>query len=514
MRATQLGVWVAVALVSAGCAAAVGLVSTGCAAEPGAPRSEAGADPARVIARQRSGLARITAAMDADAALFPARPLAGPRLLGPDQRAAALATWAEFADRVIALELLSLAHADFFERSGEERAAALALRRAAFHASYRFSMDFIERIERDPGLARLLDEAHVAPGAPELGYDRLKLRYLHVARASEFAALEALAAAWGESGDPALLADSAADAAAIWRRGAYSGPRLTAANGLEIVRSAAASLWLPVQEDVARWMGEVRVRRHGEALISAEQVDTMIEALEPGDVLLQRREWYLTNAGIPGFWTHAALYVGTPEERSAVFGDPALEDALRAANPDSYPRALAPVDGLAPRVLEAIAEGVVFTPLEASAHADSIAVLRPRLGLEARAAALRRAFGFAGRPYDYDFDFLTDAALVCSELVYKAYQPETERAGLRLPLETVAGRLMMAPNELARLYQRERGLARRQFDFVLMLDGDEGARRAHPADAETFAASWRRPKWHIVTSRTAPAAAEGGPLQP
>jgi len=499
MTLTRLGVWLATALVSAGCAA-----------EPGAPGPDTGSDPAQVIARQRSGLARITAAMDAETALFPPEPLAGPRLLRPDQRAAVLALWAEFADRVIALELLSLAHADFFERAGAERPAALALRRAAFHASYRFSMDFIERIERDPGLARLLDEAHVAAGAPELGYDRLKLRYLHVARASEFAALETLALAWGEAGDPALLADSAADAAVIWRRGAYSGPQLTAANGLEIVRTGASSLWLPLQEQVARWMGELRVHRHGEALISTEQVEAMIAALEPGDVLLQRREWYLTNAGIPGFWTHAALYVGTPEERARLFGDPALEDALRAANPDSYPRALAAVEGRAPRVLEAIADGVVFTPLEASAHADSIAVLRPRLDLEARAAALRRAFGFAGRPYDYDFDFLTDAALVCSELVYKAYQPEGGRPGLRLPVESVAGRLMMTPNELARLFQRERGLARRQFDFVLMLDGDEGASRARPADAETFASSWRRPKWHIVTSRTGPAAAESG----
>jgi hypothetical protein len=134
-------------------------------------------------------------------------------------------------------------------------------------------------------------------------------------------------------------------------------------------------------------------------------------------------------------------------------------------------------------------------------------VLRPRLSKRDRAVALLRAFGYAGRPYDYDFDFITDAALVCSELIYKAYQPDADMQGLRLPLESVAGRLMMTPNEIARRFAEERGGDQQQLDFVLMLDGDERNRRAQPASADTFAGTWQRPKWHVLTA-PAPAAAE------
>ena len=156
-------------------------------------------------------------------------------------------------------------------------------------------------------------------------------------------------------------------------------------------------------------------------------------------------------------------------------------------------------DGRPVRVLEAISEGVSFTSLEHAAHCDSLAVLRPRLGRREKAEALVRAFSYAGRPYDFDFDFRTDSAIVCTELVCKAY--ETER-GTRLafPLVDVMGRMVTPANEMVRQFDADLGTQRQQLDLVLFLDGDVREKRAHASTEEAFRASWKRPKWHLVKS--------------
>jgi hypothetical protein len=459
-------------------------------AEPSAQRQPG---RARHIALQRDGMTSLLQTMDAQPQLFPQQRLESLRMLSPGQRDQLLEAAAEDGDE----------HDD---------ALSFQLRRAAFLAAYRFAMDFIERIERDPGLDKILDEPLPAVGLPADAYTRLKFHYLNVARAAEYAAIEARARVQDAPLPAPLAAGARSDTAAILHRGRGSGPKMTARNAAQVVRKVAHDARMPAQEKVARWMGEVRVYRWGEALISEEQIREMRDKLEPGDILLERREWYLTNAGIPGYWPHAALYVGTPETREAFFQDPeveawlaeqgatSLEELLRSRAPDAYTASGRLEMGHPRRVLEAIADGVVFTSLEHSAAADSVAVLRPRLGKRARAIALLRAFQFAGRPYDYDFDFLTDTALVCSELVYKAYQPSEQAPGLELPLSPVAGRLMMTPNDIAQRFAAELGTAKQQLDLVLMLDGDERTDRAVPAAAHVFAESWRRPKWHIVTA--------------
>lgn len=166
------------------------------------------------------------------------------------------------------------------------------------------------------------------------------------------------------------------------------------------------------------------------ALISPEQIRALGPRLRPGDVMLSRREWYLSNIGLPGFWPHAALYVGTPEERRAVFaeartrewvraqGEPGgdLEAWLEARYAAVYRGSTRPKEeGHAVRVIEAMSEGVSLTTLEHSAACDSLAVLRPRLDWADKARAVTRAFHLVGRPYDFNFDFRTDAAVVCTK---------------------------------------------------------------------------------------------------
>jgi hypothetical protein len=256
------------------------------------------------------------------------------------------------------------------------------------------------------------------------------------------------------------------------------------------------------------------VWRWKESLISGAQIAAMAPRLEPGDIFLERREWYLSNIGLPGFWSHSALYIGTPAERRRFFDDPAVkawvrtqgredgdfEALLRSVRPPTSAGCLAlQEDFHVPRVIEAVSEGVCFTTLEHSAAADSIVALRPRLSKQEKAAAILRAYQYAGRPYDFNFDFSTDSTLVCTELVYKAYEPQGGSKGLSLRLKEMLGRKTLPANDIARQFDAELGTPDQQLDFVLFLDGHERGGVAVEASVDEFRNSHERPKWHILT---------------
>jgi hypothetical protein len=94
---------------------------------------------------------------------------------------------------------------------------------------------------------------------------------------------------------------------------------------------------------------------------------------------------------------------------------------------------------------------------------------------------------------------------VCSELVYKAYEPSRDLPGLKLPLVELMGRQVLPPNEIARLFDQDFGTAAQQFDLVVFLDGHEKEGVAVPADVAAFRRSWTRPKWHVFVQDELPA---------
>lgn len=264
----------------------------------------------------------------------------------------------------------------------------------------------------------------------------------------------------------------------------------------------------PIVADIALWLGDTRLRAADRHLISETQLDALLPDLQPGDVIVERRNWYLSNLGLPGFWPHAALYVGSPAELAAW----ADTDEVRVLFPQGLPAWLeenapeawaayneAHDDGPS-RVIEAVSEGVVFTSLHHSCLADHVAFLRPRRTVAERAYAVAESFRHWGKPYDFDFDFQTITALVCSELVFTAYDLPSA-VGTRLdlePLPNVMGRVTLPPNDIIARFDAEYGTDAQQFDFVAFLDGDEASGAATVGTVETLRASWQRPKWDLA----------------
>lgn len=460
--------------------------------------------------------------------LFPLEKRSEKRLLSREQKEALWSVWKTFLDYQLALDSLGKTHQRFWKEHGADREGSLLVFSAAVLARYRHAMAFIARAENDPSLHTVLNESIPELGLPKGTYADLKLRFLNVARAGEYAVVRTLlAAAGGTSAAPSartgslrdtgsapeLRAAIAEDSDEILRLGKGTGEALTARNAVAVVKSAGFAAWFPVQAGVSEWMGDVKVYRKTRSLITEAQIQAAHPKLQPGDVFLERREWYLSNIGLPGFWPHAALYVGTADERRAYFaddegtrafvtGEGRTDGDLNALLAERYPKAWAdahaPFEGHAPRILEAMSEGVVFTSLEHSAAADSWAVLRPRLSKAEKARALVRAFHLAGRPYDFNFDFLTDDAIVCSELIFKAYEPATGFTGLKLPLVEILGRWAMPPNEMVRQFAEQLGTPAQQTDLVLFLDGTDRQGGAVEAGLEAFVTSHLRPKWHTL----------------
>jgi hypothetical protein len=127
----------------------------------------------------------------------------------------------------------------------------------------------------------------------------------------------------------------------------------------------------------------------------------------PGDIFVTRHDDALSNLFLPGHWPHAALHLGSPEQREAlgVKLAPPLERRLAGEI----------------RFLEAKKDGVLLRPADDTLAVDAFVILRPPLGREHLATALTRALDHADKPFDFSFDFRKTERLACTELVYRAY---------------------------------------------------------------------------------------------
>lgn len=267
-------------------------------------------------------------------------------------------------------------------------------------------------------------------------------------------------------------------------------------NPLDQLERAAFDTILPIQKNVAVQMSYIRTARR-DYLITPAILAEYKPRLEPGDILIQRRNWHMTNIGIPGFWPHVALYVGTPEELENYFAGLDV-DPLNTIR-EQFPEVLRnwqqkDDDNFPIRVIEAIRPGVVMQSLETSAKCDYLGVIRPNLSKAEKCEALLAAFSNYGKPYDLNFDFATDNALVCSELVYKSY-----KAAAHLPFEPgiINGRLLLPPNRMAEEAVEHMGDGE-AFSFVLFLDAVEKEDRIVERGEAEFADSWERPKWDVM----------------
>lgn len=137
--------------------------------------------------------------------------------------------------------------------------------------------------------------------------------------------------------------------------------------------------------------------------------DQIQELLQPGDVLVTRKEHAISNYLLPGYWPHVAMYVGDQQ------------------------------------VVESMKDGVREREMSSPFGNDSVAVIRPMLDAETIQKAIVRARSHVGKPYDFDFDFTRADRLVCTEVVYRSYEGLGE---MQFSLVRRAGRQTVSAEDL------------------------------------------------------------------
>ena len=153
--------------------------------------------------------------------------------------------------------------------------------------------------------------------------------------------------------------------------------------------------------------------------------------LQPGDVMVTRHKYALTNLFLPGFWPHAAFYVGSCEEREA--NGITVESHIHTKWCDDK------------CTFEALKDGVLFRPLEETLAVDAFVILRPTISQTGINQAIERIVIHEGKKYNFDFDFFRADRLVCTELMYRAFDGIEH---MNIELKERAGRPTLSAEDL------------------------------------------------------------------
>lgn len=193
-----------------------------------------------------------------------------------------------------------------------------------------------------------------------------------------------------------------------------------------------------ILEKAGRVIADIGI--HDDSRVTPELQKQLADFLQAGDVIVTRHDFVASNLFLPGYWPHAALYIGSDIERNEIGVE--LDDKIVQRWKGEI------------RILEAQKDGVLFRPLAETLDVDEIVVLRPNLDKKQIAKALARAVQHEGKGYNFDFDFFSSDQLVCTEVIFRAYDGLGE---LAFELIERAGRLSLSAEDLLNMAMNQKG---------------------------------------------------------
>ena len=290
-----------------------------------------------------------------------------------------------------------------------------------------------------------------------------------------------------------------------------------------------------MSKKISTWLGDTKVHQrdpdyyNGKTLINIKLAKKFEAKVKPGDIMISRTNWFLSNAFLPGFWPHSFLYLGDVNKFKAFFDEKdvnvfyknecALEgltcssfyqylqlsnktkDAFKAFNTKDkygYPKVL----------IEVTSDGTHFSSIRHTFLNDYLGALRPKLTKLQKTRSIVEALEMHGLEYDFDFDYHSDDRLVCSELVAKAYAPYPGKLGVEMNydvdkamyLDIITGRLALPVIGFVKKAYDENvtKLRASQFDFIAFLKGIRSKKTAVFSSEKEFYQSRNWPKWDFM----------------
>ncbi len=204
--------------------------------------------------------------------------------------------------------------------------------------------------------------------------------------------------------------------------------------------TVSGGLIYSVSRSLSPFFGDLvgRVRTRSGRLSDDAAVELALgQELQPFDVLIQKNGFALSDTFIPGYFTHAVIYLGTPEQlKAAGVWDLKAFDPVRAqlVAGNSF--------------IEIDRAGAHLVAVREAVNTDELAVLRiapPKAaGAEWPGQIAERLLASLGKPYDFAFDADTASEVTCAEVVMRSF------THIAWPLREIMGRRSLLPDDVLR----------------------------------------------------------------
>lgn len=189
---------------------------------------------------------------------------------------------------------------------------------------------------------------------------------------------------------------------------------------------------------------------HESKRVSSQIKEEALSLLEPGDVLITRHDFVASNLFLPGYWPHAALYIGTEAQRTQLGVE--LIGGTLSSLVDSHKATIS--NDIS--TLEAKKDGVLFRSLDETLSVDEFIILRPKLSSDQIASGIKRVCKHEGKGYNFDFDFFRSDQLVCTEVVYRAFDGLSD---IQFNLIERAGRFSLSAEDILDMALQNNGFS-------------------------------------------------------